>query len=101
MTLWQSVWIVALALAAAAPWFVRALSERFEARVRSRTEALVLRAKTRGRRDESAGGPQGGAESGQPDPGERREHSRVQSVERAAARDHASEDSGERLNVGP
>ena len=98
MTLWQSVWIVALALAAAAPWFVRLLAERFEARVRSRTEALALRAKTRARRDGNASGPQGGTRS---DQGGQRETSTEQSVQRAATRDHASEDSGERLNLGP
>ena len=44
MTLSAPIWIVALALAACAPWFVRALSDGLEARVRRRTEALVARA---------------------------------------------------------
>ena len=44
MTLSAPIWIVALALAACAPWCVRAISDGLEARVRRRTEALVARA---------------------------------------------------------
>ena len=45
MMLWSPVWIVALVLAAGAPWFVSALADRFELRVRKRTQALVARAR--------------------------------------------------------
>jgi len=44
MTLSAPIWIVALALAACAPWCVRAISDALEGRVRRRTEALVARA---------------------------------------------------------
>ncbi len=49
MTLLAPVWILALGLAAISPWCVRALADRFELRVRRRTEALIARA--RGTRD--------------------------------------------------
>jgi hypothetical protein len=45
MTLSAPVWIVALVLAACAPWVVRVVADRIEARVRLRTEALVARAR--------------------------------------------------------
>jgi hypothetical protein len=41
------VWIVALVLAVAAPWLVRALGDRFELRVRQRTDAVIARAQAR------------------------------------------------------
>jgi len=44
MTLSAPIWIVALALAACAPWCVRAISDALEGRVRRRTEAVVARA---------------------------------------------------------
>jgi hypothetical protein len=44
MTLSAPIWIVALALGACGPWFVRAFADALEARVRRRTEALVARA---------------------------------------------------------
>jgi hypothetical protein len=47
MMLSHSVWIVALVLAAGAPWFVRALADRFERPVRRRTQALIERARAR------------------------------------------------------
>ena len=47
MMLSSPVWIVALVLAAGAPWFVRALADRFELRVRRRTEELIARARAR------------------------------------------------------
>jgi hypothetical protein len=45
MVLWSPIWIVALMLAVGAPWFVRALADRFELHVRRRTLALVGRAR--------------------------------------------------------
>jgi hypothetical protein len=45
MTLSAPVWIVALALAACAPWVVRAIADRLEGRARIRTEALLARAR--------------------------------------------------------
>jgi hypothetical protein len=44
MILWSPIWIVALLLAVGAPWFVRVLADRFELRVRRRTQALIARA---------------------------------------------------------
>ena len=44
MVLWSPVWLIALGFAVCAPWFVRALADGFERRVRKRTEALVERA---------------------------------------------------------
>jgi hypothetical protein len=49
MMLSSPVWIVALVLAAGAPWFVRAFADRLELRVRKRTEALIARAQARKR----------------------------------------------------
>jgi hypothetical protein len=45
MMLSSPVWIVALVLAAGAPWFVRVLADRLELRVRKRTEELIARAR--------------------------------------------------------
>jgi hypothetical protein len=55
------VWIVALVLAAGAPWFVRVLADRLELRVRKRTEELIARARARtvdhtGPREEAGAG---------------------------------------------
>ncbi len=47
MMLSSPVWIVALVLAAGAPWFVRVLADRLELRVRKRTEELIARARAR------------------------------------------------------
>jgi hypothetical protein len=44
MALSAPIWIVALALAACAPWCVRAIADGLEGRVRRRTESLVARA---------------------------------------------------------
>ena len=41
------VWIVALVLAASAPWLVRMMADRLELGVRKRTEALIARAQAR------------------------------------------------------
>jgi hypothetical protein len=55
MMLWSPVWIVALVLAAGAPWFARALGDRFELRVRRRTQALVARARGAAAHEEEEG----------------------------------------------
>jgi hypothetical protein len=54
MALSQSIWVAALALAASAPWSVRVFADRLEARVRRRTEALILRARAERTPEEQA-----------------------------------------------
>ncbi len=65
MVLWSPIWIIALMLAVGAPWFVRALADRFELRVRRRTQALVTRAReaaVHSPPDSKQGGEPGGSE---------------------------------------
>jgi hypothetical protein len=62
MTLTVHVWLVALALAACAPWLVRVYADALESRVRRRTEALVARA--RARVPTPAGNAEGGPGAG-------------------------------------
>jgi hypothetical protein len=64
MMLSSPVWIVALVLAAAAPWFVRAFADLLELRVRKRTEALIARARARSLEPHGAGQEQARAGEG-------------------------------------
>jgi hypothetical protein len=46
------LWAVALVIAAAAPWWVRAAGDLFEGRARKRAVLVVARARARARRNE-------------------------------------------------
>jgi hypothetical protein len=65
MMLSSPVWIVALVLAAGAPWFVRVLADRLELRVRKRTEELIARARARNVEGVDHTGPEEEAGAGQ------------------------------------